>query len=162
MSPVVLPPVSTAYCSLSRAPPPVSVMYQPVGSAVFVVLPAVLESVSKFSVAAVPSAVSETLPVPVSSGGPTTLGATTPVLGGAAVMSFLVTCAAAKRKGCIRTKAAVTAARSWRRAGAECRLLRGEVNTWVKSFLGLKLRGRRPLPSARARAERLRRKVFIG
>src|SRR5437870_5399321 len=41
-------------------------MYQPVGSAVFVGLPAVLERVLKFSVAAVPSAVSETLPVPVS------------------------------------------------------------------------------------------------
>jgi len=41
-------------------------MYQPVGSAVFVVLPAVFESVSKFSVAAVPIVVRETLPVPVS------------------------------------------------------------------------------------------------
>jgi hypothetical protein len=66
MSPVVLLPVSTAYCSLSRAPPPPSVMYQPVGSAVFVVLPATFESVSKFSVAATSSVVSETLPVPVS------------------------------------------------------------------------------------------------
>src|ERR1051326_4618528 len=66
MSPVVLDPVSTAYCSLSRAPPPPSVIYQPVGNAVLVVLPAVFESVSKFSVAAVPRAASETLPVPVS------------------------------------------------------------------------------------------------
>src|SRR3954462_10447831 len=66
MSPVVLPPVSTAYCSLSRAPPPVSVMYQPAGSAVLVVDPAVLLSVSKFSVTGEPSAVRLTELVPVS------------------------------------------------------------------------------------------------
>src|SRR5437763_1476521 len=66
MSPVVLPPVSTPYCSLSRAPPPVSVMYQPVGSVVLVVDPAVLLSVSKFSVTGVPSAVRLTELVPVS------------------------------------------------------------------------------------------------
>jgi len=41
-------------------------MYQPVGNVVFVVLPAVFERVSKFSVAIVPIDVSETLPVPVS------------------------------------------------------------------------------------------------
>src|SRR3954467_2591331 len=78
MSPVVLPPVSTAYCSLSRAPPPVSVMYQPVGSAVLVVDPAVLLSVSKFSVTALPSVVRLMEPVPVSStrGGLRTAGAT--------------------------------------------------------------------------------------
>src|SRR5450432_2051706 len=66
MSPVVLAPVSTAYCSLSLAPPPVSVMYQPLGSAVFVVDPAVLESVSKVSVTGVPIVVRLMLPVPVS------------------------------------------------------------------------------------------------
>src|ERR1044071_1560389 len=66
MSPVVLAPVSTAYCSLSRAPPPVSVMYQPVGSVVFVVLPAVLERVLKVSMTADPMVVRDTLPVPVS------------------------------------------------------------------------------------------------
>jgi hypothetical protein len=42
--------VSTAYWSLSRAPLPVSVMYHPVGSVSFVVLPAVFESVLKFCV----------------------------------------------------------------------------------------------------------------
>src|SRR5205085_2111006 len=110
-------------------------MYQPVGSAGFVVLPAVLESVSKFSVAAAPNAVSEMLPVPVSFG-TGTMRRTVVAVGGAAVMSFFVTCAAAKRKGCIRTKAAVTKASSWRRAEAERRLLRSEVSTWVKSFLG--------------------------
>jgi hypothetical protein len=47
VSPVLLPPVSTAYCSLSRAPPPVSLICQPVGRAVFVVLPAVFDSVLK-------------------------------------------------------------------------------------------------------------------
>jgi hypothetical protein len=42
-------------------------MYQPVGSAVFVVLPAVFESVSKVSVAVAASiVVSEMLEVPVS------------------------------------------------------------------------------------------------
>src|SRR3954468_16669793 len=66
MSPVVLAPVSTAYCSLSLAPPPPSVIYQPVGSAVFVVDPAVFDSVSKFSVTALPAVVRLTLPVPVS------------------------------------------------------------------------------------------------
>src|SRR3954470_19650165 len=66
MSPVVLAPVSTAYCSLSLAPPPVSVIYQPVGSAVFVVDPAVFDSVSKFSVTALPAVVRLMLPVPVS------------------------------------------------------------------------------------------------
>src|SRR4051794_28113065 len=68
MSPVVLPPVSTAYSSLSRAPPPDSVMYHPVGAAVLVVLPAVLESVLKFSVTAAPMVVRDTDPVPVSDG----------------------------------------------------------------------------------------------
>src|SRR6266478_1790933 len=66
MSPVALAPVSTAYCSLSLAPPPVSVMYQPVGRVVFVVDPAVFERVSKFSVTGVPTAVKLTVPVPVS------------------------------------------------------------------------------------------------
>src|SRR6476620_3262164 len=66
MSPVVLPPVSTAYWSLSLAPPPVSVMYQPVGSVVFVVEPAVFERVSKFSDDGEPIVVKLTLPAPVS------------------------------------------------------------------------------------------------
>src|ERR1041385_938809 len=66
MSPVVLEPVSTAYCSLSLAPPPPSVIYQPVGSAVFVVDPAVFDRVSKFSVTALPAVVRLMLPVPVS------------------------------------------------------------------------------------------------
>src|SRR3954468_6327887 len=57
MSPVVLPPVSTAYCSLSRAPPPPSVMNQPGIVRLLVVLPAVLESVSKFWVYAEPRVV---------------------------------------------------------------------------------------------------------
>src|SRR4051794_19907450 len=48
MSPVVLAPVSTAYCSLSRAPPPDSVRNQPVIVRLLVVLAATLESVSKF------------------------------------------------------------------------------------------------------------------
>src|SRR6266542_4414492 len=37
MSPVVLPPLSAAYCSLSLAPPPASMRSQPVGSVVLVV-----------------------------------------------------------------------------------------------------------------------------
>jgi hypothetical protein len=41
-------------------------MYQPVGSAVFVVDPATFDSVSKFSVTALPGVVRLTLPVPVS------------------------------------------------------------------------------------------------
>jgi hypothetical protein len=41
-------------------------MYQPVGSVVFVVDPAVFERVSKFSVTGVPTVVKLTLPVPVS------------------------------------------------------------------------------------------------
>src|SRR5437870_1093409 len=57
MSPVVLPPVSTAYCSLSRAPPPPSVKNQPGIVRLLVVEPAVLESVSKFWVEADPSVV---------------------------------------------------------------------------------------------------------
>src|SRR5215203_3036152 len=60
MSPVVLPPVSTPYCSLSRAPPPDSVMNHPVIVRLLVVLAAVLESVSKFWVDAAPSVVRET------------------------------------------------------------------------------------------------------
>src|ERR1700712_4290183 len=66
MSPVVDPPVSTAYCSLSRAPPPVSVKYHPVGRTVLVVLRSVFESVLKFSVEATPEDVRLTDPVPVS------------------------------------------------------------------------------------------------
>jgi hypothetical protein len=42
------------------------VIYQPVGSAVLVVLPAVLASVLKFSVTAVPVVVKLTVPAPVS------------------------------------------------------------------------------------------------
>src|SRR3954453_6565775 len=57
MSPVVLAPVSTAYCSLSRAPPPDSVRNHPVIVRLLVVLPAVLESVSKFCVEADPRVV---------------------------------------------------------------------------------------------------------
>src|SRR2546423_15327355 len=130
MSFLLLPPASTAFCSLSLPPALVFAMYQLVGGAVFVVLPAVLESVSKFSVAATPSVVSETLPVPVSFGTGTMRRAAVAVgAGGAAVMSFFVTCAAENMKGCKKTKAAVTAARSWRRAEAERRLLRGEVST---------------------------------
>src|SRR5436309_9392138 len=135
-------------------------MYQPVGSAVFVVLPAVLESVSKFSVAAAPSVVSETLPVPVSFG--TGTGRVVAPAGGAAVTSFFVTCAAENMKGCIRTKAAVTAASSWRRAEAERRPLRGEVSTWVKSFLDLKTSRPASVAFGETRAERLRRRFFIG
>jgi hypothetical protein len=41
-------------------------MYQPVGSVVFVVDPAVFERVSKFSEAGVPTVVKLTLPAPVS------------------------------------------------------------------------------------------------
>src|SRR5258705_1966936 len=66
MSPVPLAPVSTAYCSLSLAPPPVSVMYQPAGSVVFVVDPAVFESVTNFSAAGEPIVVRLTAPAPVS------------------------------------------------------------------------------------------------
>src|SRR6185369_1880645 len=57
MSPVVLAPVSTAYCSLSRAPPPDSVKNQPGMVRALVVLPAVLERVSKFWVTADPRVV---------------------------------------------------------------------------------------------------------
>ncbi len=57
MSPVVLPPVSTAYCSLSRAPPPDSVRNHPGIVRLLVVLPAVFESVSKFWVTADPRVV---------------------------------------------------------------------------------------------------------
>src|SRR5215203_3262517 len=57
MSPVPLPPVSTPYCSLSRAPPPDSVRNQPVIVRLFVVLAATLESVSKFCVEAAPRVV---------------------------------------------------------------------------------------------------------
>src|SRR3569623_860756 len=67
-SPVVEAPVSTAYCSLSRAPPPPSVIYQPTGSVVLVVLPAVLERVLKSWVNAVPVELNETLPTPVACG----------------------------------------------------------------------------------------------
>src|SRR3954470_8332722 len=57
MSPVVLAPVSTAYCSLSRAPPPDSVRNHPGIVRLLVVLPAVLDSVSKFCVEADPRVV---------------------------------------------------------------------------------------------------------
>ena len=49
--------MSTAYCSLSRAPPPLSVMNQPVMVRLFVVEPAVFDSVSKLCVDADPSVV---------------------------------------------------------------------------------------------------------
>src|SRR5258705_11136534 len=57
MSPVVLPPVSTAYCSLSRAPPPDSVRDQPGTDRTLVVDPAVFDRVSKFWVDAEPRVV---------------------------------------------------------------------------------------------------------
>ena len=60
VSPVVDPPVSTPYCSLSRAPPPDSVMNQPGIVRLFVVLPAVFERVSKVCVYAEPFVVSDT------------------------------------------------------------------------------------------------------
>src|SRR5262249_17533751 len=52
-----LPPVSTAYCSLSLAPPPDSVRNQPVIVRLFVVEPATFECVPKFWVYAAPSVV---------------------------------------------------------------------------------------------------------
>src|SRR3978361_614773 len=57
MSPEVLPPVSTAYCSLSRAPPPDSVRNHPGIVRLLVVLAATFDSVSKFWVAADPRVV---------------------------------------------------------------------------------------------------------
>src|SRR4051812_33624011 len=57
MSPVVLAPVSTAYCSLSLAPPPDSVRNHPVIVRLLVVLAATFESVSKLWVAADPRVV---------------------------------------------------------------------------------------------------------
>src|ERR1044072_5124891 len=153
MSPVVLPPVSTAYCSLSRAPRPASVMYQPVGSVVFVVLPAVFESVTKVSVGmGASSVVSEMRPVPVSLGPPVSsrvdAGAflmpeetgdfVTAVLSSVEAPRVCAEAAGASRMACWkRRKAAVRTANSWRRVETERRPLRGKVGTDFKSFLDL-------------------------
>src|SRR3954466_2044557 len=136
MSPVVLPPVSTAYCSLSRAPPPVSVMYQPVGSVVFVVLPAVFESVLNVSVGmSASSVVSEMLPVPVSAATRETI----------------------KADG-TSTKAAMMIGSSMRRTELVLLPVKGKVDTGLDSFLGLMLySGQRSTLWRDARGQRLRR-----
>jgi hypothetical protein len=92
-------------------------MYQPVGSAVFVVLPAVFESVLNVSVGmAASSVVRETLPVPVSA----------------------MTRETSRAQG-TSTKAAMMMGSRRRRTEAVCLLVKGKVDTGSSSFLELML-----------------------